>query len=161
MTTTVPDADAVFEHLNGNHADSVLFLARHVAGDPALTDAELLVATSDGVEIEVRGDEGDRRVQLAAPTGRAAKRMSEATGRDAKTIHRLLEFEPKGGQFQRNRHNPLEADAVVIDETSMVAVELAESLEETDRAAHWRGVLAEVRAATGPNDKTAGAAPGP
>lgn len=68
MTTTVPDADAVFEHLNGNHADSVLFLARHVAGDPALTDAELLVATSDGVEIEVRGHEGDRRVQLTAPT---------------------------------------------------------------------------------------------
>ena len=61
-----------------------------------------------------------RRVLLAAPTGRAAKRMGEATGHQAKTIHRLLEFSPKDGKFKRDEENPLEADTFVIDETSMV-----------------------------------------
>ncbi len=61
------------------------------------------------------------RVLLAAPTGRAAKRMAEATGHDARTIHRLLEFSPKNdGGFKRTEQNPLDADLVVIDETSMV-----------------------------------------
>jgi len=61
------------------------------------------------------------RVLLAAPTGRAAKRMAEATGHEAKTIHRLLEFSPKdNGGFRKNGENPLEADLIVIDETSMV-----------------------------------------
>ncbi len=61
-----------------------------------------------------------QRVLLAAPTGRAAKRMSEAAGYEAKTIHRLLEFSPKTAAFKRNEESPLEADVVVIDETSMV-----------------------------------------
>ncbi len=61
-----------------------------------------------------------RRILLAAPTGRAAKRMTEATGREAKTLHRLLEFSPKGMKFQRDRENPLEADLLILDETSMV-----------------------------------------
>ncbi|HLC15251.1 MAG TPA: ATP-dependent RecD-like DNA helicase, partial [Thermodesulfovibrionia bacterium] len=60
------------------------------------------------------------RVLLAAPTGRAAKRMSEATGVKAKTIHRLLEFSPKNGAFTRKEDNPLDGDLIVIDETSMV-----------------------------------------
>jgi exodeoxyribonuclease V alpha subunit len=60
------------------------------------------------------------RVVLAAPTGRAAKRLSEATGREAKTLHRLLDFKPGQGQFSRDQDSPLEADAVIIDETSMV-----------------------------------------
>lgn len=60
------------------------------------------------------------RVVLAAPTGRAAKRLSEATGREAKTLHRLLDFKPGEGRFSRAQDNPLEADAVIIDETSMV-----------------------------------------
>ena len=60
-------------------------------------------------------------VLLAAPTGRAAKRLSEATGLEAKTIHRLLEFKPgAGGPFLRDQKNPLDADLVIIDETSMV-----------------------------------------
>src|SRR5512140_572208 len=60
-------------------------------------------------------------VLLAAPTGRAAKRLSEATGLEAKTIHRLLEFKPgAGGPFLRDSKNPLDADLVIIDETSMV-----------------------------------------
>ncbi len=63
------------------------------------------------------------RVLLAAPTGRAAKRMAEATGHEAKTIHRLLEFSPKNnGGFRKNEENLLEADLIVIDETSMVDV---------------------------------------
>ncbi|MCL2447494.1 MAG: ATP-dependent RecD-like DNA helicase [Polyangiaceae bacterium] len=66
-----------------------------------------------------------RRILLAAPTGRAAKRMSEATGRPAKTIHRLLEFNPKTFAFDRDARNPLEADVVVLDEASMIDTVLA------------------------------------
>ncbi|MBF0553248.1 MAG: ATP-dependent RecD-like DNA helicase [Nitrospirae bacterium] len=61
-----------------------------------------------------------QRVLLSAPTGRAAKRMSDATGHEAKTIHRLLEFSPKEGGFKKNQDSPLKADLIVIDETSMV-----------------------------------------
>src|SRR3954447_23770095 len=68
------------------------------------------------------------RVALAAPTGRAAKRMTEQTGVEAKTIHRLLEVSPKHGGFTRNEENPLECDLLVIDETSMVDVPLMNAL---------------------------------
>jgi exodeoxyribonuclease V alpha subunit len=61
---------------------------------------------------------------LAAPTGRAAKRLAETTGRTAKTVHRLLEFEPISGEFNRNQDRPLEGDLFVLDETSMVDVSL-------------------------------------
>ena len=60
------------------------------------------------------------RILLAAPTGRAAKRMSEATGHDAKTIHRLLEYNQRKGGFQRNEETPLDCDLLIIDEMSMV-----------------------------------------
>src|SRR5712675_2112250 len=63
-----------------------------------------------------------------APTGRAAKRMTEATGFEAKTIHRLLDVDPKGGGFKRNRDNRLECDLLVVDETSMVDVLLMQAL---------------------------------
>ncbi len=65
---------------------------------------------------------------LAAPTGRAAQRMAEATGLEASTLHRLLEFQPARGGFQRNASNPLEGDVVVIDEVSMVDVPLMSRL---------------------------------
>jgi exodeoxyribonuclease V alpha subunit len=65
---------------------------------------------------------------LCAPTGRAAKRMTEATGFEAKTIHRLLEIDPKAGGFKRNSENPLECDMLVVDETSMVDVMLMQAL---------------------------------
>jgi exodeoxyribonuclease V alpha subunit len=68
--------------------------------------------------------------RLAAPTGRAAKRMSEATGREAATLHRLLEFEPKTSTFKRNAEKPLEVDAVVVDESSMVDVRMADALTQ-------------------------------
>ena len=62
-----------------------------------------------------------RRVLLAAPTGRAAKRLAETTGREAKTVHRLLEFKPAEGMtFQRNEDNPLEGDLLIVDEASML-----------------------------------------
>ncbi len=62
---------------------------------------------------------------LAAPTGRAAKRLAETTGRTAKTVHRLLEFDPVTGDFKRNQQQPLKGDLFVLDESSMVDVFLA------------------------------------
>ncbi|AEV67602.1 ATP-dependent RecD-like DNA helicase [Acetivibrio clariflavus] len=67
------------------------------------------------------------KVLLAAPTGRAAKRMSETTGMEAKTIHRLLEFKPAEG-YQKNSENPLDCDVLIIDETSMVDIVLMYNL---------------------------------
>lgn len=69
-----------------------------------------------------------KKVLLAAPTGRAAKRLSEATGEEAKTIHRVLEFTPKKGTFRRDEDYPLHGDALIIDEFSMVDVPLMHSL---------------------------------
>ncbi|MGA2533586.1 MAG: ATP-dependent RecD-like DNA helicase [Candidatus Aminicenantales bacterium] len=65
-----------------------------------------------------------RDVLLAAPTGRAAKRLSETTGRDARTIHRVLEFKPKQGTFKRNERNPLRGEALIVDEVSMIDLPL-------------------------------------
>ena len=65
---------------------------------------------------------------LCAPTGRAAKRMTEATGFEAMTIHRLLEVDPRGGGFKRNADNPLDCGLLVVDETSMVDVMLMRAL---------------------------------
>ncbi len=66
--------------------------------------------------------------KLAAPTGRAAKRLAETSGREAKTIHRLLEYDAAIRNFKRNRENPLKADMVIIDESSMMDITLANSL---------------------------------
>ncbi len=68
------------------------------------------------------------RVSLAAPTGRAAKRLAESTGHPAATIHRLLEFSPQIGGFQRNEHKPLPADLVIVDEISMMDIVIANHL---------------------------------
>ena len=73
-------------------------------------------------------ERAQRRVRLCAPTGRAAKRLTEASGRDAQTIHRLLEWNPGSGTFTRNRSSPLEADLVLVDEASMLDVQLAQHL---------------------------------
>lgn len=73
-------------------------------------------------------DRGKLAVRLAAPTGRAAKRMAEATGREATTIHRLLEIDARTREFSRNEKNPILADALVVDEASMIDMELAASL---------------------------------
>lgn len=69
-----------------------------------------------------------RRILLAAPTGRAAKRLQETTGREAKTLHRLLEFDPKDQRFARDDEQPLEADMLIVDESSMVDLPLFANL---------------------------------
>ncbi|MGH7824299.1 MAG: SF1B family DNA helicase RecD2 [Candidatus Binatia bacterium] len=65
---------------------------------------------------------------LAAPTGRAAKRMTETAGEEATTIHRLLEYNPREGRFQRNQDNPLEVDVLIVDEASMLDLLLMDHL---------------------------------
>lgn len=69
-----------------------------------------------------------KAIALAAPTGRAAQRLSEMTGQEAKTLHRLLEFDPKTFGFKRGYDNPLETQAVIVDEASMLDLFLANSL---------------------------------
>ena len=68
------------------------------------------------------------RVELASPTGRAAKRLAEATGERARTIHRMLEFDPESGLFQRNAGQPLRCDLLLIDESSMIDMMLMASI---------------------------------
>jgi len=86
-------------------------------GKTTLVNAILRILSAKGV-----------RLLLCAPTGRAAKRMNEATGFEAKTIHRLLEVDPRTGGFRRDSENPLDCDLLVIDETSMVDVLLMHAL---------------------------------
>lgn len=73
-------------------------------------------------------DELGMKYVLCAPTGRAAKRLAEVSEREAKTIHRLLEFDPNSGAFRRNNDDPIEADIVIVDEVSMVDIQLFVSL---------------------------------
>src|SRR5262249_22452087 len=86
-------------------------------GKTTLVNAILRIVSAKGM-----------RLLLCAPTGRAAKRMNEATGFEAKTIHRLLEVDPRTGGFRRDSENPLDCDLLVIDETSMVDVLLMHAL---------------------------------
>ena len=69
-----------------------------------------------------------KKVILCSPTGRAAERLSQVVGREAKTIHRLLEFDPSTSTFRRNHENPIDADYLVVDEASMVDVVLMNAL---------------------------------
>jgi exodeoxyribonuclease V alpha subunit len=95
-------------------------------GKTTIVNAILRILSAKGVKL-----------LLCAPTGRAAKRMNEATGLEAKTIHRLLEVDPKGGGFRRDDANPLDSDLLVVDETSMVDVLLMNALVKAvpDKAA--------------------------
>jgi exodeoxyribonuclease V alpha subunit len=70
----------------------------------------------------------DRVIHLAAPTGRAARRLTDLTGRDSRTLHRLLEFSPRTATFERNAARPLEVDLLVVDEVSMVDITLFHNL---------------------------------
>jgi exodeoxyribonuclease V alpha subunit len=72
----------------------------------------------------------DVKILLAAPTGRAARRLGESTGRDAKTIHRLLEVRSEDGGFARDAENPLECGLLIVDEASMIDVNLMQALVE-------------------------------
>ncbi len=86
-----------------------------ITGGPGTGKTTIINAVINAFEVL------DKKVLLAAPTGRAAKRMTEATQRESKTIHRLLEFQGDM-EFQKNDQNPLEADVVIIDEISMVDI---------------------------------------
>jgi exodeoxyribonuclease V alpha subunit len=86
-------------------------------GKTTLLDAILTVLSAKGVQI-----------LLAAPTGRAARRMTEQTRMEAKTVHRLLETDPSTGSFRRDAENPLEADLLVVDEASMLDVPLMHAI---------------------------------
>ncbi len=88
-----------------------------VVGKTTLVNAILLILRAKQV-----------RCLLCAPTGRAAKRLSEATGVEAKTVHRLLEVQPATGRFARNGANPLDCDTLVADESSMIDVVLMSNL---------------------------------
>lgn len=72
----------------------------------------------------IEEDNPRSKILMAAPTGRAAKRMEETTGHKASTIHRLLEFNPQEKGFTRDEHNPLDADVIIIDESSMIDINL-------------------------------------
>jgi exodeoxyribonuclease V alpha subunit len=88
-------------------------------GKTTLVRAILAVFARAGVE-----------VRLTAPTGRAAKRMTEATGVNAATLHRLLEFDPKSGSFKRDCRRPIDAGAVIVDEASMIDLPAADALTQ-------------------------------
>jgi len=129
--TEVDHAIAEFERMSG----LALAPTQRDAVRVAASDKVVVITGGPGVgkttivrAILALFDTARAKVLLAAPTGRAAKRMSEATGRDASTLHRLLEFDPKSGSFQRHRNNPLECDAVIVDESSMIAIDLADAL---------------------------------
>ncbi len=70
----------------------------------------------------------NKKVLLGAPTGRASKRLCETTGREAKTLHRLLKYNPRLNKFLKNEEDPIEADVLIIDEASMIDIRLAKSL---------------------------------
>ncbi len=101
----------------------------------ALTSKALVITGGPGVGkttivksiLRILGVKGVQML-LCAPTGRAAKRMTEATGFEARTIHRLLEVDPKAGGFKRNEGNALDCDLLVVDEASMVDVLLMQAL---------------------------------
>jgi len=93
-----------------------------ITGGPGVGKTTLVNAILSILSVKTVG------VALAAPTGRAAKRLSESTGIEAKTIHRLLEVDPKLGGFKRGVDEPLDCDLLVIDETSMVDVPLMASV---------------------------------
>jgi len=135
-TTTLPTFDAdkaipwVEEKLSIHLADSQKKAIRL-----SLTSKLLVITGGPGVgkttlvnSILTIMKAKDVRPLLCAPTGRAAKRLSESTGLEAKTIHRLLEINPLSGQFKRNEDNPLDCDLLVADECSMIDVPLANQL---------------------------------
>ncbi|MDD5659459.1 MAG: ATP-dependent RecD-like DNA helicase [Actinomycetota bacterium] len=95
-----------------------------ITGSPGTGKSTILNYVLKIFEIE------NKNVKLAAPTGRASKRLSETTGTEAKTIHRLLEYNPKLNTFTKNAKNKITCDAIIVDEASMIDIKLMKSLIE-------------------------------
>ncbi len=93
-----------------------------ITGGPGVGKTTIIRALVEVLEAE------GLEIRLAAPTGRAAKRLSESTGREASTIHRILEFQPGIGRFTRDEKTPLTGDMLVVDEASMIDIQLAYNL---------------------------------
>ena len=109
--------------------------AQALAVESALASRLLVITGGPGVgkttiiDVIIRAlDSRDIKIALCAPTGRAAKRMAESTGREARTIHRLLEIDPGSGQFRRQKSYPVDADLIIADEVSMIDIELMQAL---------------------------------
>ena len=114
LSLAASQADAVRLALNSK---AMVITGGPGVGKTTIVNAILRILAAKGVTL-----------LLCAPTGRAAKRMTEATGFEAMTIHRLLEVDPRGGGFKRNADNPLDCGLLVVDETSMVDVMLMRAL---------------------------------
>ena len=115
--------------------DRPLSEEQHSAVLTALTSRFMILTGGPGVgkthttnTIVAAFEDLKKNVLLASPTGRAAKRLAEVTGRDARTVHRLLEFEPEQRGFKHNAENPLECDVLIVDECSMLDMVLSYSL---------------------------------
>jgi exodeoxyribonuclease V alpha subunit len=128
-TFTTVNWDKAFEWLAANRSDGVILAEQQRrAVQTALTSKISILTGGPGtgktstVQAILRLLQGKgKNALLAAPTGRAAKRLNESTGHEARTIHRLLEVSPgEGFKFQRNQDNPLECDLLIVDECSMV-----------------------------------------
>jgi len=123
---TTPDEQALGITLHAQQRQAVQLALRHgvavVTGGPGTGKTTI-------VQVLLRcARRMGHQWLLAAPTGRAAQRLAEATGSEAKTVHRLLEFNPRTNDFQRNATNPLEAEGVLVDESSMVDLRLMSAL---------------------------------
>jgi exodeoxyribonuclease V alpha subunit len=114
MTLSASQRQAIATAVNGK---VTIVTGGPGVGKTTVVNAILRILLAKGVD-----------VRLCAPTGRAAKRLAELTGREAKTIHRLLEFDPQAMGFKRDQYSPLETDLVVCDEVSMVDTALMNQL---------------------------------
>jgi len=125
---------AALKHVEKRHGIEFDEKQRHAVVSAVLNPVTILTGgPGTGKTLCVNGmielaDELGMRYTLCAPTGRAAKRLSEVSAREAKTIHRLLEFDPNSGAFRKGMDDPIDADIVIVDEVSMVDVQLFASL---------------------------------
>ena len=131
LDAKVAEAIASFE----GSARVVLADAQRKAIEAAATEKVVVITGGPGVGkttivrcLLMMFDMAGLKTRLAAPTGRAAKRMSEATKRDAVTLHRLLEFDPRTREFIRDEEKPLDASVVILDESSMIDLELMDAV---------------------------------